>query len=389
MSKNIKIIIFPYIILLVFCIYQRLSLISMSINSIAGDTEAVPTPIIIGFIALITVYILFNRVFLNIRTDALGLKSFVSYIYVLSVFITLFVPFSTKSYYFYILYPLACFYFTQVFLSKINDPRYILYPCVIILGILIYQYFISYQETALLVNYMTSNNSSYFLLFFMPIVLCLDNKYLKWVLVGIISFAVFISFKRGCVLALVATLVTYYYFQYVKDKGSIRVFISLLLLLTLFLFAGYSILNSSNDTFSHLVSRFANIVEDGGSGRTDVYKVTWNMIISSDLLSLIFGHGWNMVIRDSPLSLSAHNDFLECLYDFGIFGFVLFLKLIHGLIKYVHIIHDNRFYAPFAASIVLLITTSTFAHVVIYTSYFSILAMFWSIAIHSSKNSRL
>lgn len=385
MYKKIKNLILPYIILSVFCIYQRLSLISMSINSIAGDTEAVPASIIIGFIALITIYILFNKKYLNVRTDSLGLTSFISYTYVISVFIALFVPFNTKSYYFYIIYPLACFYFTQVFLSKINDPRYILYPCMIILGILIYQYIVSYQETALLVNYTTSNNSSYFLLYFMPIVLCLGNKYLKWILVGIISFAVFASFKRGCVVALVATFVTYYYFQYIKVKGGTRGFISLLLLLALFLFTGYSILNSSNDIFSHLVSRFANIGEDGGSGRTDVYKVTWDMIISSDLPSLLFGHGWNMVIRDSPMSLSAHNDYLECLYDFGIIGFVLFMKLIYGLIKYAHTIRNDRFYAPFAASIALLITTSAFAHVVIYTTYFSILTMFWSIAIHSNK----
>lgn len=390
MSKSIKNLILPYIILIVFCIYQRLSLVNMSINSIAGDTEAVPTSIIIGFVAFIAIYILFNRKHLNFRSkDGIGFTAFVSYVYVLSLILTLFVPFSTKSCYFYIIYPLACFYFTQVFISKINDMRYILYPCVIILGVLIYQYSVSYQETALLVNYTTSNNSAYFLLFFLPIVLCLDNKYLKWILVGIISFAVFASFKRGCVIALVTTFVTYYYYQYVKGKGGTRGFISILMLLALLLYAGYSILNSSNDIFSHLVSRFANIGEDGGSGRSDVYKVTWDMIISSDLLSLLFGHGWNMVIRDSPMSLSAHNDYMECLYDFGIIGFVLFMKLIHGLIKYVKTIHESRFYAPFAASIALLITTSAFAHVVIYTSYFSILAMFWSIAINSNKYSNL
>ena len=56
------------------------------------------------------------------------------------------------------------------------------------------------------------------------------------------------------------------------------------------------------------------ISDTGGSGRDKVWKKTCEMIAESDFPYFIMGHGYNQVVQDSPLKLSAHNDFLEIIY---------------------------------------------------------------------------
>ena len=82
--------------------------------------------------------------------------------------------------------------------------------------------------------------------------------------------------------------------------------------------------------------RILNIQDDGGSGRDQVWRTTWSMISESNLEELLFGHGFNAVLKLSPLALSAHNDFLEMLFNYGIIGFVPYLLLHFQLIKQYH-----------------------------------------------------
>ena len=45
------------------------------------------------------------------------------------------------------------------------------------------------------------------------------------------------------------------------------------------------------------------------------------------------GHGYNAVLVDSPIHLSAHNDFLEILYDYGLVGLSLYLVFVLSFLK--------------------------------------------------------
>ena len=64
--------------------------------------------------------------------------------------------------------------------------------------------------------------------------------------------------------------------------------------------------------------------------RIDGYKKILDDLKTFDAFQLIFGKGASAVI-DSR-GLAAHNDFLEYLYDYGIFGFLLFLNFILFLV---------------------------------------------------------
>ena len=132
-----------------------------------------------------------------------------------------------------------------------------------------------------------------------------------------------------------------------------------------------------------IFDRLANIEEDGGSGRDEVWKHTWGMIVHSGPLSLLFGHGFNSVYSDSVLELSAHNDFLEIIYDYGFVGFIIYISLYVKLFKYYKKmnIYMPEIAGPFAASIAMALSISMMAHLVINPMLFMFLTMFWGFCI--------
>lgn len=140
-----------------------------------------------------------------------------------------------------------------------------------------------------------------------------------------------------------------------------------------------------------IFERFASILSDKGSGRDKVYKATFDLIINTDFTSFLFGHGWNSVVLKSKANLSAHNDLLEVLYDFGVFALLLYLFVWIELVKYFRsMIRRNSKYAPVMAfTIVSFLVNSMVAHVLLYPSYIASFAIVWGYIIgkdYQTKN---
>ena len=129
-------------------------------------------------------------------------------------------------------------------------------------------------------------------------------------------------------------------------------------------------------TFSN---RLENISDDGGSGRTTVYAMTFYMIQDSDLMHLLIGHGRDAVKEDSPLELSAHNDFLEFIYDYGLILFIVYL--LFNIKLTINVGHLIRIRSPYAAamafSYVTYLVFSMISHVFLY-GYFLLYILLWA-----------
>jgi O-antigen ligase len=125
-----------------------------------------------------------------------------------------------------------------------------------------------------------------------------------------------------------------------------------------------------------LADRFESVSE---SNRIDIFKVTLKMTFSSNILQFFFGHGWSMVVRDSPMKYSAHNDFLELFYDAGLVGLVLFLIFLVYLWRWYRILHKRRSSsaAPLLASYGVFLFGMLFSHIVIFPYYFVLLCATW------------
>ena len=274
------------------------------------------------------------------------------------------------------------FLFTATIANKSDELRNF-FTTWIIVGMLIITYFF-------LLNWQYANaigefhmGSAYWNLFLFPVLLYTPHKWLRYaglVLVGAVLFA---SFKRGGILAFGCGLFAYLFVKEIligrKISKLMYFVIALFALATIF----FVVDNALDNLFSE---RFLNIKNDGGSNRDQVWATTWQMIQQSDFENLLFGNGYNSVLTNSPLGLSAHNDFLECIYDFGLFGslfyFMLHISLIRQIFRNTRLRNPEAAIMAFTYSFFLIL--SLMSHVLIYP-WLAFMGLSWGMGCASER----
>ena len=223
-------------------------------------------------------------------------------------------------------------------------------------------------------------STAYYSLFLLPFALIVRNKYTKFLLIIFAFTSILLSSKRGGFIAFWGALIVFFYVETkLKSKSSRwkRTIGAIIVIGLVLLFMNDFVQQNNLSIFD----RLSNINEDKGSGRDVVYEYTWEMIKSSSIPSLIFGHGFNAVYHDSSLELSAHTDTLEIIYDYGIIGAMLYIMFYIRLISYYKKLKkiNSQYAAAFAASLVLVLVLSLFAHLIIYPTHFLYVCAFWGV----------
>lgn len=226
--------------------------------------------------------------------------------------------------------------------------------------------------------------TSYYTLFLLPTILLTPNKWIKYIALVITGAVIISSFKRGGLIALVMGFVAY---LFVKDVLLQKKFTTLILFIMVIIIL-FAVLIYIDNAMGNIISqRILNIREDGGSGRTDVWSTTWNMICHSREECLLFGHGYNAVLKDSILELSAHNDFLEVLYNYGIIYFIPYVFLHIRLIQQIFTaIKSNDYRAStMAFTYVIFIMLSMISHIIVYP-WAPLIALSWGLMTAPNPN---
>lgn len=228
-------------------------------------------------------------------------------------------------------------------------------------------------------------STAYYTLFFLPFALLSEKKVIKWGGTVLVLYTLLLCMKRTGFIAFVAGIVIYILVEYHSaPKGSKkRAFVLLggLLALTAMYFF---IMENTRGTFS-VIDRLLSIGQTSNEGREEVWPVVISMIRYSDIIALIFGHGFDTVIENSPLALSAHCDFLEVIYDYGVSGLLLYLtfykRLWNGFIKMYR--QGSELAAPMSFTFVTAFVVSLFSHLIIFPTYFLGFCLFWGLAMGS------
>ena len=227
--------------------------------------------------------------------------------------------------------------------------------------------------------------TSYYVLFLLPIVLFASTNWIKILALLVTATVVFSSFKRGGSIALIGATVVY---LFVKNILLERKFSKLIWFITIIFLLMLLLIYIDNAMGNIISERIMNITEDGGSGRDEVWATTWKMIKRSDFGHLILGHGYDAVSKNSLLELSAHNDFLEVLYNYGIISLIPYLLIHIHLIKQIcKSIKEQDKCAPIMSfTYVIFIVLSMISHVIVYP-WAVLIAMTWGLFNNPKFNS--
>ena len=219
-------------------------------------------------------------------------------------------------------------------------------------------------------------NTIYLCFLTLPWLLIGTKKQTMLIWVFIFTVLAMLSMKRSVMLAIV--LMWGFYFLYgMKSRRSIIVTIAVSLLVVSSLYFAYDKVDSM--TGGVLSERVNKEETDEGKGREAIWALTISMIQQSSPFEMVKGHGHFGVRQNSWLEISAHNDFLEVVYDYGLFIFFLYLCLWGYVLKRAYRLYKVRseLFLPYAASLSIFLVMSMVSHLILYTTYFNYLVMFW------------
>ena len=176
---------------------------------------------------------------------------------------------------------------------------------------------------------------------------CIEKDFkFESILTIIVLVCSFISYKRATILLIVMAIPLYYYFKVktLKNKGFIikRKHIIVGVSLIFILLFTINFIGNNN-----IVNRFSTSFSSGGSGRLRIWENTYNYFKASSIVTKIFGHGFETVLALTPFPglspHSAHNDFIEVLFDYGIVGLITYLYIVIYIIYNTYKLRDKEF----------------------------------------------
>ena len=267
------------------------------------------------------------------------------------------------------------------FKNKINYVLRIALLLTIILAIII-----SWNEIntwRLLNSFSSGINTVYWVELFLPLALLIDKKPIKIFFICLIGIATLLSLKVTAVFSFVVPLLIGFSFDLRKKRGKIN---SGIVVAIVAVTIGYLMFSYFEQFFTSFlgfnwIMKFTASYDSGGSGRLDIWKNVLELLSTSNVLNIIFGHGHEAVRNNTISHLSAHNDFLEVLYDYGIIGFSLYLLVYYKLISLIRkcMSKDNKIVMVLVVSVSQFFIMSMFSHLIIYPRLLLTIAITWGI----------
>ena len=242
-----------------------------------------------------------------------------------------------------------------------------------------YYYVFLYQNMSVTQGFV-SLNDVYYLLLLLPWVLVSQSRVIRYFGILFVAFIVFWSMKRTAFIVLVGSLLVYFVCDRLVSRRWVDVRwltgVVLVAVVTISLFTYVE-----GITGNTLITRMADSLVDRGSGRLDIYEDVLQLQVHATPYHWVFGHGHNAVMSysNSVIPVSAHNDWQEVLFDYGLPGlglYVWFHWLLLGVVW--RAVRERAFYGQaMAASYSIFVGMSLTSHLVLYASYFSYLMCFW------------
>ena len=235
----------------------------------------------------------------------------------------------------------------------------------------------------------SQTNTIYFCYLTLPWFLWGDSNKRRVIVLLVFTTLALMSIKRSMVLA---SAIIWLFFIIEKMKSKRNIILSFALFAVLFVTIN-QVFNRIDANYGGQLSLHISKEETNEDGRLLIWNVTYNMIVESSFVDIIDGHGHFGVRKNSTLEISAHNDFLEVIYDYGLIIFILYLCLWGFVIKRTYYLYHIKspYFLPYAASFGIFVSMSMVSHLILYTNYFNFLVMFWGMteAILETQNLKI
>ena len=225
------------------------------------------------------------------------------------------------------------FVYRMLLMEKLtqNLIKQIIYIIICIFSIMIFHFMFNLSKR------FTQNIAIYVLLWCVPFLMIIKNTIYNKVMIVLAFITVFLSFKRGAIVALTLSTCAYLILYFWVNKSfrvgtkTIFLFMSLLLILSMALTIVYEV---RPEFFKRRVADLSD-VRTIGSGRGTFYPLIYNNYFDSFHSSpknFYFGFGSRSVQEIigehyGGEGTYAHSDWIQILYDYGLLGILVFASI--------------------------------------------------------------
>lgn len=200
-----------------------------------------------------------------------------------------------------------------------------------------------------------TNNGAGIFMFLMPMLFLMKNKYQKWITFVVCLFYIIMGAKRGYIVAVAIPAIMFVFHAFKDNRRSLFKSIGVIIIAGAVGFFVYR-MASDND---YLMYRWNQTLEGDSSGRDLIYSNIWDgWKDSANPLNMLFGYGFDAT---SEIGAHAHSDWLEILYDYGLFGVAIYLLLFLQLFRMIPKIKSSNMKMTYIASIILWLLPSIYS----------------------------
>lgn len=180
-------------------------------------------------------------------------------------------------------------------------------------------------------------NSIYFFLLLTPLIFYDMSKKIQIIVMIFVTILTVISFKSTAIIILAALYLLLYFTN--QKNLTIRVILFPIIAIGFL----YIALHLSYTYFGIDIMKMyvRESIADGGNGRVAIWTEVIDLIRNNGFYSFLMGNGYNSVSK--TLLMSAHNDFLEILYDYGIFSLIAYIAFLISMLLPGLKFKNNRF----------------------------------------------
>lgn len=181
-----------------------------------------------------------------------------------------------------------------------------------------------------------TNNASGLFLFLIPMLFLIKNEIQKRAMLLVCLFFIIMGVKRGNIIAAIIPLILFISFELKGARHSgVKTFILIILWSVLSYFLYKWVIS-----YDFLLYRWDMTKEGNTSGRDVLFTNCWQLWKNSNnFFTYLFGFGFDATLH--YFNKYAHNDWLEILVDYGLFGIVLYLIVFVLFVSQIKKTKDN------------------------------------------------
>lgn len=191
--------------------------------------------------------------------------------------------------------------------------------------------------------FIENRDFTFSIIIFLPLVYYYRSPIIKYALLFLFAYVVFISTKRTAVLVYALILMLYILsnFDSLKKQGAKKILFAVVLVVISFFVVNQVYQGAERDIFDVTIDRFLNLEDESTDDRNNIYRITEQRLSESSSMEFLLGHGFMAVTRDI-FGHPSHNDFLEIAYDYGVIPTIAYFIFLCSLFRYIWQLFRNK-----------------------------------------------